>query len=339
MTYQEVLDNARKNMLPRCKVCPECNGIACKGQVPGVGGVGSGRAFTICREYLEKIKVRMDVIHEPYENDTSIELFGRKFDVPFFAAPIGGMTLNFTGSLTDEEYSRAVVDGTREAGGFAFTGDGPVDEYFLSSLPVIRDAGGVGVATLKPWKQEKVFDHIRRLEEVDAMAFAMDVDSASLINLKLLGKPVYPKPEREIREIVESTAMPFIVKGIMTGDSAKRCADAGVYGIVVSSHGGRVMEDMPAPASMLEEIRATVGGDVRIFVDGGIRSGTDVFKCLALGADAVLIGRPYAIVAHGGGSEGVRLYTEKIKDELKTVMMMTGCETLKDITRDKIMFV
>ena len=133
--------------------------------------------------------------------------------------------------------------------------------------------------------------------------------------------------------------MPFIVKGIMTGDSAKRCADAGVYGIVVSSHGGRVMEDMPAPASMLEEIRATVGGDVRIFVDGGIRSGADVFKCLALGADAVLIGRPYAIVAHGGGSEGVRLYTEKIKDELKTVMMMTGCETLKDITRDKIMFV
>ena len=89
MTYDEVLVKAREVMAPKCKVCPECNGVACKGQIPGVGGIGSGRAFTVCRDYLNSVKINMDVVHENYEVDTSIEMFGEKFDVPFFAAPIG----------------------------------------------------------------------------------------------------------------------------------------------------------------------------------------------------------------------------------------------------------
>ncbi|MBQ9411997.1 MAG: alpha-hydroxy-acid oxidizing protein, partial [Oscillospiraceae bacterium] len=71
-------------------------------------------------------------------------------------------------------------------------------------------------------------------------------------------------------------------------------------------------------------------------VDGGIRSGMDVFKCLALGADAVLIGRPYVVAVHGGGREGVVLYSQKIRNELRDAMVMTGCKSLSDITRDKI---
>ena len=87
---------------------------------------------------------------------------------------------------------------------------------------------------------------------------------------------------------------------------------------------------------MLPEIRAAVGDKLKIFVDGGVRSGADVFKCLALGADAVLIGRPYVIAAHGGGVEGVEIYTRKIMAELREAMMMTNCASLADINESKI---
>lgn len=115
-----------------------------------------------------------------------------------------------------------------------------------------------------------------------------------------------------------------------------KAAEAGVYGIVVSNHGGRVMDDGLSTAEVLPEIRKAIGQKTKIFVDGGVRSGGDVFKMLALGADYVLIGRPYAIAAYGGKEEGVRLYTEKIREELANVMGMAGCRTLRDIDFSKI---
>jgi len=174
------------------------------------------------------------------------------------------------------------------------------------------------------------------IEEIGAMAFAMDIDSAGLINLALPGKHVSAKSVEELSEIASSTKIPFIVKGVMTKEGALKALEAGAYGIVVTSHGGRVLQDVPATCSMLPEIKEAVGDKLKIFVDGGIRSGADVFKAIALGADAVLVGRPYAIAAFGGGAEGVELYTEKIGAELRDVMIMSGCKTLKDITRDKI---
>lgn len=336
MTYQDVLDRAREVLAPKCRVCPECGGEACRGQVPGVGAVGSGAGFTACREFLKSVKICMDAVHEDYEPDASIELFGRRFRYPFAVAPIGGMPFNYTGYLSESEYSEMTVMGALESGIFAFTGDGPMDDYFPSTLPAIRAAGGVAVSTLKPWERSKVMDRIRDLDAAGCMAFAMDIDSAALINLKLKGKPAFTKSAEELREFVQATKMPFVVKGIMTAKSARKCADAGVYGIVISNHGGRIMEDIPAPCSKIEEIRAEVGGALKIFVDGGIRSGTDVFKCIALGADAVLIGRPYAAAAHGGRKEGVTLYTQKIASELTETMRMTDCRTVSDITRDKI---
>lgn len=336
MTYEEVLSKAREVLEPKCKVCPECNGVACKGQIPGVGGIGNGKSFMNCREFFKSVDVNMDALHEVYDPDTSVEMFGRKFDVPFFAAPIGGMPFNYTGYMTEAEYASAIVNGCLQAGGLGFTGDGPSEDYFPSTLPVIKEAGGVAVSTIKPWENEKIIRQIKMLEETGAIAFAVDVDSAALINLKLRGKPVYTKSTEELKEIVESTKLPFIVKGVMTAKSALRCVEAGAYGIVVSSHGGRILEDTPCPASMLREIKAAVGDRIKIFVDGGIRSGADVFKCLALGADAVLIGRPYSVAAHGGAAEGVKIYTEKIKAELTDLMMMTDCRSIKDITEEKI---
>ena len=115
-----------------------------------------------------------------------------------------------------------------------------------------------------------------------------------------------------------------------------KCAEAGIDGIVVSNHGGRVIDQTPATIEVLPDIKSVVRDKVKIFIDGGFRTGADVFKALALGADAVLIGRPYVVAACGGGREGVTLYTRKIISELKGTMKMTGCANLKDITADKV---
>jgi isopentenyl diphosphate isomerase/L-lactate dehydrogenase-like FMN-dependent dehydrogenase len=174
------------------------------------------------------------------------------------------------------------------------------------------------------------------MEAADVMGFAIDVDSAGLVNMALMGTPVFPKSVEELCTITSSTKIPLIIKGVMTAECAKKALKAGAYGIVVSSHGGRVLADAPAPCSMLPEIRQAVGDKLKIFVDGGIRSGADVFKAIALGADAVLIGRPYAVSVFGGGVEGVEFYTKKIGAELIETMIMTGCKNLSSITMDKI---
>ena len=336
MNYQELLNRAREKMAPNCRVCRECNGIACKGEIPGTGGKGNGNAFKVCIDFLASVKINMDTIYKNEGQDTSVSLFGRNFKYPFFAAPIGGMNFNYNGAITEAEYDEAIVQGTIRAGNAAFTGDGAQDSLFFDSLPIIKEAEGIAVPTIKPWKNDKALEKIKMIEEVNAMAFAMDIDSAGLINLALAGKPVSAKSAEELKELTDSTEIPFIVKGVMTAKGAEKALQAGAYGIVVSSHGGRVLADAPATCAMLPEIREAVGGKLKIFVDGGIRSGADVFKAIALGADAVLIGRPYVIAAFGGGIEGVELYTEKIGAELRETMIMTGCKNISDITRDKI---
>ena len=337
MTYQEVLEKAREVMAPKCKVCPECNGIACKGKTPGgVGAVGSGTSFTNARDFLNSIQVLMDVVYDPKEIDTSIELWGHKFDMPFFMAPIGGMAMNYSGYFTDDEFTKIIVKGMAECGNIAFTPDGPQDGFFELALPYIKEVGGRGIPTVKPWQLPVLLEKIEKAKEAGAWAIACDLDSCGNLNLKKAGKPVYPMAPETMAEVVKKTEIPFMPKGIMTPASAKRCAEAGCYGIVVSNHGGRVIDYSPAPASMVPAIREAVGDSLKIIVDGGVRSGIDVFKCLALGADAVLIGRPYTIAAHGGREEGLKLYTEKILAGLKDIMLMTGCNSLADITMDKI---
>ena len=333
MTYNEVLAKAREVMAPKCRVCKNCDGRACRGEVPGTGGVGNGEAFISCPEYLKNIRIHMDAVHEDFEPDTSVSLFGRKFSAPVFAAPIGGMSLNYNGFLSERDYNRAIVNGTVQAGTAGFTGDGPNEAYFADGLAAAKEAGGMAVPTIKPWEREKALKRIAEIRKAGCAAFAMDIDSAALVNLKLLGYAAYTKSQAELSEFVKAAeGIPFLIKGVMTPDAAERCRDAGAYGVVISSHGGRILEDTLPPVSMVREIRARVGKDFRLLVDGGIRSGADVLKCLTLGADAVLIGRPYAIAAHGGGEEGVKLYTDKIRGELSTAMRMTDCRTLSDIS-------
>lgn len=339
MDYKEVLKNARDVMMPKCRVCKDCNGVACKGEIPGLGGRNSGNSFTITREFFSKVKVLMDVIYEPKDIDTSIDLFGEKFNQPFFLAPLGGMSLNYTGYFEENEYIDLSVKALKEVGSIAFTPDGPNEKGLDEYMEIVKKYDGFAVPTIKPWVKALLMKKLLLAKNAGAKALACDIDSCGNLNLRNAGKPVYPMSQEQIKELVEKLEIPFIMKGIMTPQAAMRCADAGCYGIVVSTHGGRVIEDSLAPAQMLPEIREVVGNKMKIFVDGGIRSGYDVFKCLALGADAVLIGRPYVIAAHGGKEEGIKIYNEKIISELRDAMLMTGCTKLSDIKKDKIRFV
>ena len=117
---------------------------------------------------------------------------------------------------------------------------------------------------------------------------------------------------------------------------ALKAKEAGASAIVVSNHGGRVLDQCPATAEVMAEIADAVDGSMKIFVDGGIRSGTDVFKALALGADAAIIARPFVTAVYGGGREGVESYVQKISSELADTMAMCGVSSLSEITRDCI---
>lgn len=336
MEYRELLENARKNMAPNCRVCRECNGVACRGEIPGTGGKGTGNAFIHSYTYLAGVKLQMNLLYTDRGQDASCSFFGKTFAGPVFAAPISGLSSNYNGYLNEKTYAEALVPGTKAAGCAAFTGDGAADNFFTDPLCAVQAADGAAVPTIKPWDREKVQGRIRLAEEAGAMALCMDIDSAGLPLLAAAGKPVCAKDVDELREIIASTQLPFLLKGIMTPGAAEKAAKAGAYGIVVSNHGGRVLDHTPAPAEMLPAIRKAVGSRIKIFVDGAIRTGVDVFKALALGADAVLIGRPYVVAACGGGTGGVTLYTQKILAELRDAMKMTGCATLADISMEKI---
>lgn len=340
MTYAEILEQARAALSPRCTVCPVCNGRACAGRIPGPGGKGTGATAQRNFSYLaEHVKVEQRVLRAPFETDCTLELAGKQFATPIFAAPIGLIEGNYASHLTERTYAEAVVTGTQQAGSVAFTGGGSYDGCFLEPLEVIAQAGGWGVPTLKPWRMELVEERIRLSEQAHAIDIAMDIDTAGLPHANKSTNALLFKSQDDLRRIAEMTELPFFVKGIMTADEAVLAAEAGVYGIIVSNHGGRVLDHGLSTAEVLPEIRAAVGKRVKVLADGGVRSGVDAFKLLALGADAVLIGRPYAIAAFGGGAEGVRLYTEKVTAELRDTMAMTGCRTLSDISAKHVRIV
>ena len=336
MTYDEVLKSARGNMGPYCKVCPVCNGAACKNQMPGPGAKGVGDNAVRNYQKWQEIRVNMDTIHENKPIDTSVELFGRTFKYPFFAGPVGAMTLHYGEKYDDLAYNNLLVDACAKGGIAAFTGDGTNAKVMEGATAAIKAAGGLGIPTVKPWNLETIREKMELVKASGSFAVAMDIDGAGLPFLKNLTPPAGSKTVDELRKVAEMAGVPFIIKGIMTRRGALKAKDAGASAIVVSNHGGRVLDQCPATAEVLEDIVEAVGGRMKILVDGGLRSGVDVFKALARGADGVLLGRPFVTAVYGGAAEGVQCYIDKIGGELEDTMRMCGANTISDISRDMI---
>ena len=336
MKYSECIDAARPRIGQFCKACPECNGAACRNLMPGPGAKGVGD--TAIRNYnkWKEIRINMDTIAENVSVDTSLEIFGRKFKYPFMAGPVGAVQLHYGDCLDDVRYNDILVSACARGGIAAFTGDGTDGNVMIAATKAIRNADGVGIPTVKPWNIETISEKIKLVKESGAFAVAMDIDAAGLPFLKNLTPPAGSKTVEELREIIEMVDVPFIIKGIMTAKGALKAKEAGASAIVVSNHGGRVLDQSPATAEVLEEIAVAVGGTMKILVDGGIRSGVDVFKALALGADAVLIARPFVNAVYGGGREGAMLLADKLGAELADTMEMCGAASLQDINAEMI---
>lgn len=336
MTYQEVLEAARTCSGPYCKVCPVCNGRACKNAVPGPGSKGSGTVAARNYDAWQNLCLNMDTICEGGPVDTGFTLFGQKYDLPVFAGPVGAVKMHYGDKFTDEEYNAILVPACAKAGIAAFTGDGTNPTVFTAAAKAIGENEGKGIPTVKPWDKETVFAKLDAAKASGAKVFAMDIDAAGLPFLKGLNPPAGPKTVEELKEIIDYAGVPFIIKGVMTVKGALKALEAGAAGVVVSNHGGRVLDSVPATAEVLPAIADAVKGKMTILVDGGIRTGIDVCKALALGADAVIMARPYVTAVYGGGEEGVKVLTAKIKAEMEDAMAMCGVHSLKEITREML---
>ncbi len=330
---KEIQDRARELMKGFCRVCPQCNGKVCVGEVPGMGGLGTGASFKANMDALARLQFNMRLIHGVTEPDTSVTLLGRTLSLPVLAAPIGGVSFNMGGGVSEEEYIRAVVSGCAAAGTLGCTGDGVPDFIHEAGFAAISEAGGNGIPFIKPWEDRELFEKLEKAEQAGGDIVGMDIDAAGLVTLRKMGRPVSPKTPEQLKEIIGSTSMKFILKGVMTVDEALLAAEAGADAIVVSNHGGRVLDFAPGAADVLSGIADAVKGRLTVFADGGVRTGGDVLKLLALGADGVMIGRPFSIAAVGGLQQGVEAYVEKIRMELVQSMVLTGTASVSDVSR------
>ncbi|WP_320041141.1 alpha-hydroxy-acid oxidizing protein [uncultured Desulfobacter sp.] len=337
-TLEAVRDRARKNLKGFCAAYPACDGNFDKicqkeayGKPIGFGGAGAGFSFRANVAALESVRFKLKVVGEHTEPDTSCTFFGTKLDFPVMGASTAGAE-RYGNAISEEDFCRATIRGCRDAGTMAWRGD----TFFYTpednpALRAIKKEGLPAVPIFKPRSQEVLKQFIRTAEELGCPAVGVDLDGCGSTIMARHHQPVFRKSVKDIKELVQATSLPFIAKGIMTVEDAVSCADAGAKVVSVSNHGGRVLDATPGTAEVLPDIAKQLKGQVIITADGGVRTGYDVLKMLALGADFILLGRDVIRAAVGAGSLGVQLHMAHIHKILKKAMFMTGVTTISDI--------
>ncbi|WP_457551531.1 alpha-hydroxy-acid oxidizing protein [Desulfobacula sp.] len=335
-SLEQVRDLARTKLKGICAAYPSCDGSFDKicqreayGKPIGLGGVGQGRSFRANSLSLANIQLNMSVVGDHFEPDPSCSFLGVDLDFPVLASSTAGAQ-TYNNALDETMFCTSVLNGSKNAGTIGLRGD----TWFYTpednpSLKAMKACNGYGIPIFKPRAQDVLKKLIETAESHGCKAVGMDLDGCGSTIMALHGQPVFKKSVKDIEELVNFTSLPFIAKGIMLPDEAQKCVDAGVSVIAVSNHGGRVLDSTPGVATMLPLIREKLGDSVTITADGGIRTGYDVLKMLALGADAVLLGRDIIRAAVGAGALGVQMHLEHIKQTLKKAMFMTGTKTVK----------
>lgn len=276
----------------------------------------------LTERYFEKILVETRYL-DAVIPDTSVELFGKTFATPVMTAALS----HIPGK--DGDGMVQMAQGAAEAGALTWVGMTTLEQY-----GEIAQTGAPLVRIIKPYKDEReIFSRIEQAEEEGAVAVGMDIDHS--FNKRgqpdsVLGMPMSPKTTKDIASYCKRTKLPFLLKGVLSAQDAQKCLDAGVGGILVSHHHGIMASAVPA-LLVLPEIVKTVQGKIPIFVDGSFENGMDVFKALALGADAVCVGRALMSPIQQQGAEGCRQTIQDITDELAAAMARTGSRDIKHI--------
>ncbi|GEM_PF-300563 len=322
------------------RLCDAYRNNVCMGQKYGkplgFGGAGQGAGFRNNILALSRIKLKTRLVSPHFNPDSSTTFLGHRISMPLMGASMSGANTSFLGLVTEREFARAMLNGCKEEGTISLTGNSPEDADIEAGIDATREMGGYGIPIFKPQPNSALFKLIARAEEAGALAVGVDLDGAGSFNWNRYGRPVERKTPAQLKELVDSTSLPFIFKGIMTVEDAEKVIESGASVMGVSNHGGRVNDHTPGVADVLPDIVKMAKGKIVISADGGVRTGFDIVKMLALGADVVLIGRDLARGAIAAGSHGVRLHLQYVRADLRTAMIMTGCRSIAEITPEVI---
>jgi isopentenyl diphosphate isomerase/L-lactate dehydrogenase-like FMN-dependent dehydrogenase len=290
-------------------------------------GAETGATLKINHAFFNTMRFKLNLI-DSLPAKTDFEIFGCKLKTPVMAAALSsspGQEKITTSPLA------MYAEGMKAAGSLMMVG--------ISSnkqLESVVDTGVPTVKIIKPYKDHDIiFQKIEHAEQTGVKAVGIDIDYILAGKLKntvsSLADSMGPKTSRDLKDFISSTKLPFILKGILGKKDAEKAVDLGAKCIVVSNHGGSVLDYSAHPLEVLPEIKTLVGDKVKVLVDGEIRRGTDVLKALALGADGVLVGWLLLIALAANISDGVRDIVKIMTEELKRAMTLTGCRTLKTI--------
>ena len=282
-------------------------------------------ANEITARYMDSIYFEQRLI-DSVVADTSIEFFGSRFDSPVMTPAFSHLGKMNGRELTGlEEYSIAA----KECNILNFCGMMENDMF-----QKIIDTGAKTVRIVKPYADNgKVRDQFAYAESSGAFGIGMDIDHIFGENGYdvVVGEEMAPQTLDMIASYVQSSKLPFVVKGVLSVTDALKCAEAGAKAIIVSHHHGRLPYAIP-PLMVLPEIKDALNGkDVKIIVDCGIASGADVYKAIALGADAAAVGRSMMPSLESDGTDGVKKFLTGVKNELRYIMSCTGFAKVADI--------
>ncbi|HYA32881.1 MAG TPA: alpha-hydroxy-acid oxidizing protein [Candidatus Bathyarchaeia archaeon] len=334
LTYYRRL--AREKLTRNCAVYPVCDGDPdhlCTGQkygAPiGLGGAGQAKTFEANYTALQRYRLKMRVIKAHHEPEMAMSIFGTQLVAPVMGAPMSGVKNNLNDAMPEEEFYSGLLKGAQVFGTIGWVGNPPTVSDDLG-VTTVGNNNGWGIPSFKPQSQNRLLELFRLAERLDVIAIAVDLEGAGSTSWVTPDKRVYRKSEADLRELVDCTEKPVIFKGVMSPEEADKVIDSGASACYVSNHGGRVLDGAQGVAEVLPDIAAEIAGKVPVLADGTVRTGFDVLKMRALGADVALIGRPLAQVCVGGGDVAVRMYFEYVLDDLRRAMVLTGCDTLTD---------
>lgn len=305
------------------KLLEDGNRILAEKKIGARVGAETGNVVRMTRAYFDSLAIETRTI-DAVASSTEMKLFGKMFKTPIMAAALSGLDGLCKNGLVE------VGRGILAAGSVMWAGIGNEQE-----LAGIIGTGASTIKIIKPYKDhDLIYEKIQQAEKLGAMAVGMDVNFCfggkvkdSIIRENMMG----PVSMSELKRYMSSTKLPFVVKGVLSIKDAIKSIEAGAAAIVVSNHGGSIIDYAVPPLKMLPDIARHLEGKIPIFLDGGILRGSDVFKALALGAQGVLVGRTLMAGLAAGQSTGVCEIVTGLTEELLRIMNLTGSKDIYNI--------
>ena len=284
-------------------------------------GTGRGNSNEITRAYFERWQIEMRHL-DNRAPQTGFELFGYKADMPIMTAAFSHMKTPEMDGMVE------LAKGAYACNAINMAGMGEADE-----LERIMDTGAATIKIIKPYAdRSRIEQKIAHARSLGVLAVGIDIDHSFGHDGEydnVFGNPMAPLTTEELRKYVEMAELPFVIKGVLSVQDAQKCLDVGVSAIVVSHHHGIIPYAVP-PLKILPRIAEVVQGRMKIILDCGIADGSDTFKALALGADAVSMGRAIVPSLHKDRAKGVEEYLRGMNQQLRGIMARTGFAELKD---------